>query len=73
MSNEKEITMKVKGMMCGHCENTVETALKGVHGVVAAKADHNKGTVKVTVSGVISEEELKRAVEEKDYTVLSVK
>ena len=32
-----------------------------------------KGTVKVTVSGIISEEELKRAVEEKDYTVLSVK
>ena len=73
MSNEKEITMKVKGMMCGHCENTVETALKGVHGVVAAKADHNKGTVKVTVSEPVSEEELKRAVEEKDYTVLSVK
>ena len=73
MVNENEITMKVKGMMCGHCENAVETALKGVHGVVTAKADHNKGTVKVTVSEPVSEEELKRVVEEKGYTVLSFK
>ena len=65
-------TMKIEGMMCGHCEATVKKALETLEQVSAAEVSHKDGTAVVTLQADISDEELKKAVEEKDYTVVSV-
>ena len=63
-SQEKEITEKtekkedvtmtktilVDGMMCNHCKAHVETALKGVRGVVDAEANVESKTATITLS-----------------------
>lgn len=65
-----EITMKVEGMMCSHCEAAVKKALESIAGVAEAIPDHTKGTVIVKLSEEVDFEVLKKAVEDKDYKVL---
>ncbi len=67
-----EKTMKIEGMMCGHCEATVKKALESLDGVAEAVVSHEKGTAVVKLSGDVSDDVLKKAVEDKDYTVVSV-
>lgn len=67
-----EKTMKIEGMMCGHCEATVKKALESLDGVTEAVVSHEKGTAVVKLSGDVSDDVLKKAVEDKDYTVVSV-
>ena len=67
------VTMKIEGMMCGHCEATVKKALEAVPGVISAEVSHEKGEAVVTLSDVIPFDLLKKAVEDKDYVVQSVK
>lgn len=64
-----EKTMKIEGMMCGHCEATVKKALEAIDGVASADVSHEKGTAVVTLDKEVADEVLKTAVEEKDYTV----
>ena len=61
------MTLKIEGMMCGHCRARVEKALKAVPGVQAVEVSLEAKTAEVT--GSASEEELKRAVEEAGYQV----
>ena len=65
-------TMKIEGMMCGHCEATVKKALEKLDGVAEAKVSHEEGTAVVTLTGEVADEALKAAVEEKDYKVLGI-
>lgn len=65
-----EITMKVEGMMCSHCEAAVKKALESISGVAEATPDHNSGTVVVKLNENVDFEILKKAVEDKDYKVL---
>ena len=65
-------TLKVEGMMCGHCEARVKKALEAVAGVESAVADHEKGTAVVTLSAPVADEALRAAVEAQDYKVLAV-
>ncbi|MDO5423199.1 MAG: heavy metal translocating P-type ATPase [Eubacteriales bacterium] len=65
-------TMKIEGMMCGHCEAAVKKALEALDGVSEAVVSHEAGTAVVTLEGEVSDETLKAAVEAKDYTVVSV-
>ena len=65
-------TMKIEGMMCGHCEARVKKALEAVPGVSEAVVSHEAGTAVVTADGSVTDEMLKKAVEEQDYKVLSV-
>ena len=67
-----EKTMRIEGMMCMHCEATVKKALEALDGVSAAEVSHEKGTAVVTLSAPVADEVLKKAVEEKDYTVTSI-
>ena len=67
-----EITVGVEGMMCGHCEAAVKKALENVDGVESAEVSHEKGTAVLTVSKEVSNDVLKKAVEDKDYVVKSV-
>jgi Cu2+-exporting ATPase len=65
-------TMNIEGMMCGHCEASVKKALLALDGVEDAVVSHETGTAKLTLSADIPNEILKTAVEEKDYTVVSI-
>lgn len=67
-----EKTLKIEGMMCGHCEATVKKALEAVSGVAEAVVSHEKGTAVVTLNAAVDEAILKKAVEDKDYTVTSI-
>ncbi len=65
-------TMKIEGMMCGHCEAAVKKALEALDGVEAAEVSHEKGTAVVTMAKEVEDEVLKKTVEEKDYQVISI-
>ena len=65
-------TMKIEGMMCGHCEAAVKKALEAVSGVASADVSHEKGTAVVTLSSAVDDAVLKKAVEDKDYTVKGI-
>lgn len=67
-------TLKIEGMMCGHCEAHVKKAIEAMEGVEAAEVSHEKGTAVVHIIGgaVITDEALKKAVEEEGYTVIAI-
>ena len=67
-----EKTMKIEGMMCGHCEAAVKKALEAVDGVASAEVSHTSGTAVVTLSKPVDSAVLKKAVEDKDYKVTSI-
>ncbi len=76
-SKEKETktmtkTMKIEGMMCGHCEARVKKCLEALAEVSQAVVSHENGTAVVTLSGEVSEDVLKKAVEDQDYKVVSI-
>ena len=70
--NKMEKTMKIEGMMCGHCEAAVKKALEAVDGVASAEVSHTSGTAVVTLSKPVDNAVLKKAVEDKDYTVTDI-
>ena len=65
-------TMKIEGMMCVHCEATVKKALEAIDGVNSAEVSHEAGTAVVELSEGVQDEVLQKAVEDKDYKVLSI-
>lgn len=65
-------TMKINGMMCGHCEARVKKTLEALEQVTEAVVSHEAGTAVVTLNSEISNEELKKVIEDQDYEVVSV-
>ena len=65
-------TMKIEGMMCGHCEAAVKKALEAIDGVASAEVSHTDGTAVVTLSKPVENASLRKAVEDKDYTVTDI-
>lgn len=65
-----EVTMKIEGMMCGHCEAAVKKALEAIPTVEEAVVSHTDGTAVVKLSAPTDFDVLKKAVEDKDYKVL---
>ena len=65
-------TMKIEGMMCGHCEATVKKALEGLDGVTSAEVSHEAGTAVVELSADVADDVLKKTVEDKDYKVTAI-
>lgn len=65
-----EVTLKIEGMMCGHCEASVKKALEAIPTVSEAVVSHESGTAVVTLTAETPFEVLKKAVEDKDYTVI---
>ena len=66
-------TMKIEGMMCGHCEARVKKTLEALPEVEAAEVSHVEGTAVVTLNAPVADEVLKNAVEAQDYKVLEVR
>ncbi len=69
---EMEKTMKIEGMMCGHCEAAVKKCLEELPQVEEAIVSHENGTAVVKLKEEISDEVLKKTVEDKDYKVISI-
>ena len=65
-------TIKIEGLMCGHCDARVKKALEAVPGVASANADHEKGQAVVELSADVADDALKAAVEAQDYKVLGI-
>ena len=63
-----EVTVKIDGMMCGHCEMSVKKALEALPFVEEATASHEKKTAVMKLSGEFDEAAVKKAIEEKDFT-----
>ena len=63
-------TLKIEGMMCGHCEATVKKCLEALPQVESAEVSHEKGTAELVLNAEISDDVLKQAVEAQGYTVL---
>ena len=65
-------TMKIDGMMCSHCEGRVKQCLEGLSQVSAADVSHEKGTAVVTLTAEVSNDVLKKTVEDQGYNVISI-
>lgn len=64
-------TMKIEGMMCGHCTGRVDKALNALEGVEASVSLEDKAAY-VTLTGDVSDELLKKTVEDEGYQVLEI-
>lgn len=65
-------TLKIEGMMCAHCEATVKKALEAIPQVAEAIVSHTNNNAIVKLNAAIKDEVLKNAVEDKDFTVVSI-
>ena len=77
IKNEKEIntmekTIKIEGMMCGHCEATVKKALEALDGVVSADVSRDRGNAVVTLEKDVADDIITKAVEDKDFKVTGI-
>ena len=77
IKNEKEIntmekTIKIEGMICGHCEASVKKALEALDGVISADVSHDKGTAVVALEKDVADDVLTKAVEDKDFKVTGI-
>lgn len=65
-----EKTLKVKGMMCPHCEARVKKVVEKIPGVESAVASHTEGTVVITMTEEVDLAVIKEAIEDQDYKVI---
>ena len=66
----QELSLRIGGMMCEHCENTVKQALEALPFIREASADHTSGRAEITLSAPFDEAAVKAAVEAEDYEYL---
>lgn len=72
---EKEghtVTLKIGGMMCGHCEAAVRKALEAIPGVASAAVDHEKSIAVVDLAVPVDEAAFKKAIEDEGYEYLGI-
>lgn len=67
-----EKTMKIEGMMCPHCEARVKKTLEDMAQVAGAVVSHENGTAVVTLSEMVENEVLKKAIEDQGYKVIDI-
>ena len=65
-------TLKIEGMMCGHCSGRVKKVLEELPGVAEAIVSHEEGTAVVTLNDDVQNDVLKGIVEEEGYTVVGI-
>ncbi len=66
------VTVRVDGMMCGHCEAAVKKALEKLDFVASATASHEAGTAVLTLCGPLNEDAVRQAIESEDYGYLGI-
>ena len=72
VTEKPTVTVKIEGMMCGHCERTIQTALEALPFIASAQANHEAGTAVVTLTAPLDETAVKKAVEDKDYEFIGI-
>ena len=65
-------TVKIEGMMCGHCEMSVRKALEAIDGIEQATVSHETGTAECTMSKDVDADIIRKAIEDKDFTFVSI-
>ncbi len=65
-------TIRITGMMCGHCEATVKKTLEALGGVSDVAVSHETGTATITAADFVEDGVLRQAIEEKGYTVTEI-
>ncbi|MDY4897276.1 MAG: cation transporter [Eubacteriales bacterium] len=65
-------TIKIEGMMCGHCSGRVKKVLEAMAGVETAEVSHETGMAAVTLNGDVSDEALIKAVTDAGYKVAGI-
>ncbi|PEK42120.1 copper resistance protein CopZ [Bacillus toyonensis] len=66
----EQLTLKVEGMSCGHCVNSIESSVKELNGVEQVKVQLAEGTVEVTIdSSAITLKDIVAAIEDQGYDV----
>ena len=65
-------TIRIEGMMCGHCEATVKKALEAIDGIASAEVSHDAGTAVIALDKDVSDDVLTKAVEDKDFKVIGI-
>lgn len=63
------VTIKIKGMMCGHCEAHVKEALENIDGVTVTEISYGQGRAVVELSSNVDNKSMKKAIEEAGYKV----
>ncbi|MFJ8454125.1 copper chaperone CopZ [Bacillus paramycoides] len=67
----EQLTLKVEGMSCGHCVNSIESNVKELNGVEQVKVQLAKGTVEVTIdSSIITLKDIVSVIEDQGYDVI---
>lgn len=67
-----EKTLKIEGMMCGHCEMHTKKALEALDGVEKVEVSHETGIAVVTLEKNVSDDVLRQAVVEQGYKVIDI-
>ena len=67
-----EKTLKIEGMMCGHCEMHTKKALEAIDGVTEASVSHKTGIAVVTLNKDVTDDNLKQAVADQGYEVTDI-
>ena len=65
-------TVKIEGMMCGHCEMSVRKALEAIDGIEQATVSHETGTAECTMSKDVNADVIRKAIEDRDFTFVSI-
>ena len=65
-------TVKIEGMMCGHCEMSVRKALEAIDGIEQAVVSAQKGTAECTMSKDVNADVIRKAIEDRDFTFVSI-
>ena len=65
-------TIKIEGMMCMHCEASVKKALEAIDGITVNEVSHEKGIAIISLTKDIADELIIKAIEDKDYKVVSI-
>ncbi|MCR5016802.1 MAG: heavy metal translocating P-type ATPase [Ruminococcus sp.] len=65
-------TVKIEGMMCGHCEARVKKTLEAIDGIESAAPDHTADTAVITLSKDVPESVIRAAIEAQDYTFVGI-
>ena len=66
-------TIKIKGMMCEHCEKRIKEALEKLPEIESVKANHNKNIAQAVINGKPDEKRIREAIEEQGYKFVSIK
>ncbi|MDE7137751.1 MAG: heavy-metal-associated domain-containing protein, partial [Ruminococcus sp.] len=69
-SENNTVTIKIKGMMCGHCESHVKEALENIDGVTVTEISHEQGRAVIELSCTVDNKAMKKAVEDAGYKVI---